>query len=1202
MKKNRTIPFLSVALILCLLSGARAHAEPSAAKTPSKKKKGASDRILRKEVVVPATLEQVWRCWTTEEGIAHFFSPESKIELKPGGAYCIYMMKMPPGKKMKRGTEGCKLLSYIPQEMLAFEWNFPPAVPTLRDSGALTQVVLRFKDVGDGKVKVEFAQLGWKKGEDWDKGYAYFDKAWSFVLNGLKEHFEKGQSGGKSDSEPVRDDKTRTWTDKHVKVTANEGPEKRQDFEMELPVSVEKAWNILATTQGFKTLGGKDPEVDLRPGGAYSFWPGAPNKVLAFVPQEMLSTSGSAPPKFPNVRKGGTWSAYFFDRLDGSRTRLRLAVVGWRPGEKEWDDAYDYFLKNNPIFLNSVYETLLRESGSASTGDVLRHEAVIDASAAEIWRAFTTGKGVESWMVAHGDVDLRVGGKMRTHYDPKGVLGDENTIENTILSYDPMRMLSIKATKCPANFPFKAAIENMWTVVYFEPLGSDRTRVSCVGMGYGDDEESQKLRRHFERGNAYTLKKLQERFAKTTANVPSPAVEKKTTEKSAESSALNSGPDHDSEFESYLAHIAAASASLSLNETDEARRWLDLAPISHRNWEWKFFSANLDQSVRTWPDQGGVVMSVAFSPDGRVIAQGMANGEAIVRDAESGEALRTFKENEKALWHIAFSADGKKVVTSSSDGAARIWDAESGKLLLTLKHEKTQVYSAAFSPDGRFIATSMLSFVKLWDAQSGEEIRTYKGHVEKPPVTRVTFSPDGKRLASASWDNHVIIWDVAGGKPVHKLGPGYGGEEYTPFNAVVFSPDGKHLAASTATNGIWLWDSDSGEVLRKWPAHEKTVYGLAFSTDGKRLASTSVDQSVRVWDAEKGELLDKLTGHSGTVWSVAFSPDNTRLVTGGEDLCVKLWQVGGEAAQLVLKCDQGVWAAPFSPDGKLVATASSDRSVKIWNARTGKLLAKFADLPEQAACVAFSPDSRRVAAGTNDPVVHIWDVTDRRLLHQLKGHKGGVPSLEFSPDGNRLVTSSYDRTIKIWDADAGTVVKSIDRKDGYAYSIAIGPDGKMFASGDYDGKVRLWDLETGDERRAFEGHTSRLMKVAFSADGRLVASAGYDRSIRVWDLQTGKEFPPMSGHDREISGLAFSPDGTRLASASSDLTVKLWDVNAGVNVATLLRSRESAYFVGFSPDGTRLSVSFFDGTVRILDTIPLAERVVRGGRVAATFR
>lgn len=139
--------------------------------------------------------------------------------------------------------------------------------------------------------------------------------------------------------------------------------------------------------------------------------------------------------------------------------------------------------------------------------------AVVEAPVDDVWAAFTTAEGIKSWMVPHADIDLKVGGKMRTHYDKNGVLGDENSIENTILSYDPKRMLSIKATKAPKSFPFKASLERMWSVIYFEPVGARQTKVTVVGLGYADDEESQKLRKHFEWGNAFTLKKLQQRFA-----------------------------------------------------------------------------------------------------------------------------------------------------------------------------------------------------------------------------------------------------------------------------------------------------------------------------------------------------------------------------------------------------------------------------------------------------------------------------------------------------------------------------------------------------------------------------------------------------------------------------------------------------------------------------------------------------------------
>ena len=152
-------------------------------------------------------------------------------------------------------------------------------------------------------------------------------------------------------------------------------------------------------------------------------------------------------------------------------------------------------------------------SGSAGDTSPLIHEGLVEAPVAQVWEAFTTSKGAESWMVAHAEVDLRIGGKMRTHYDPKGKLGDPGTIENTILSFHPERMLSMRNTKAPAKFKDAEAFQKTWTVIYFEKMGPKQTKVTVVGLGWGADEASQRVRAFFDRGNAYTLKKLQERFA-----------------------------------------------------------------------------------------------------------------------------------------------------------------------------------------------------------------------------------------------------------------------------------------------------------------------------------------------------------------------------------------------------------------------------------------------------------------------------------------------------------------------------------------------------------------------------------------------------------------------------------------------------------------------------------------------------------------
>lgn len=143
-------------------------------------------------------------------------------------------------------------------------------------------------------------------------------------------------------------------------------------------------------------------------------------------------------------------------------------------------------------------------------------EAVIDAPVDAVWTAYTTKAGLESWMVPHAEVELAVGGKMFTHFDPNGKIGDPQTIEHTILAHEPKRMLSLRVAKAPVGLPFAAAIQRIWSVVYFTPEG-EKTRVTEVTMGFGDDAESQQLRQFLENGNRYLLERLQKLFAGAAA-------------------------------------------------------------------------------------------------------------------------------------------------------------------------------------------------------------------------------------------------------------------------------------------------------------------------------------------------------------------------------------------------------------------------------------------------------------------------------------------------------------------------------------------------------------------------------------------------------------------------------------------------------------------------------------------------------------
>ena len=171
------------------------------------------------------------------------------------------------------------------------------------------------------------------------------------------------------------------------------------------------------------------------------------------------------------------------------------------------------FLLDTPLVLFIIALAVLPSVSRAEDDNRLVHEGIVNAPLDQVWAAYTTKAGLESWMVAHAEIELKLGGKMKTRYDPKGTVDDAKAIENTILSYEPMRMISFKVTKAPQGFPFPIAITNMWTVVYFEAQGEKATRVRGVSMGFGNDDESKKMREFFNRGNAITLDHLQKRFA-----------------------------------------------------------------------------------------------------------------------------------------------------------------------------------------------------------------------------------------------------------------------------------------------------------------------------------------------------------------------------------------------------------------------------------------------------------------------------------------------------------------------------------------------------------------------------------------------------------------------------------------------------------------------------------------------------------------
>lgn len=166
-----------------------------------------------------------------------------------------------------------------------------------------------------------------------------------------------------------------------------------------------------------------------------------------------------------------------------------------------------------PVFTIAIFGFGIASAQEMTATGTLRHDGLVNAPVQQVWKALSTSEGLRSWMAPLVEIDLRVGGKMLSSYKADARLGDENTIENTILSFEPGRMISLKATKPPAGFPFPEAIKDMWSVIYLDPMGVNRTRVTVCGMGYTDTEEGRKLREFFDKGNAYTIEQLRKKFA-----------------------------------------------------------------------------------------------------------------------------------------------------------------------------------------------------------------------------------------------------------------------------------------------------------------------------------------------------------------------------------------------------------------------------------------------------------------------------------------------------------------------------------------------------------------------------------------------------------------------------------------------------------------------------------------------------------------
>lgn len=591
----------------------------------------------------------------------------------------------------------------------------------------------------------------------------------------------------------------------------------------------------------------------------------------------------------------------------------------------------------------------------------------------------------------------------------------------------------------------------------------------------------------------------------------------------------------------------------------------------------------------------GLINSIAYSPDGQYGLTGGEDGTARLWQLTTGQEVRRFLTDGSAT-SVCFSPDGRYVLTGSGN-VLQLWDTQTGQMIRDFKGHTRTVLSVAYSPDGRYVLSGSDDRTsRLWDATTGQQLRTFDQRPDNvASVSSVAFAADGRyALTARSWnvdmfDGSARVWDVETGQVLRQF-DGQG----AALSSIAFLPLSNGLVlTSGADHKARLWNWHSGLTVQIFSGNSPKDIFAAVSPDGQRVLTAG---DGILWDAATGVILRKLTEDAIPIEHAAFSPDG-RYVLGSIGDHARLWdlQTGAELRRITSTAAPQSQAT-FSSDGQNILTVDANHTVLVRDLNSNAVKAQY---PSTTAVDArFSADGQFIV--TMGMPVERWSLTDRTLSQPL-AHIPLADHFTLSPDNRYmlLIQGGPAKAVELWSLNAPHLVRILDSAHlpdrpsisvGNSYSMAYAPDGHSIATGNGDGSITLWDLASGTEIRHFSSAldaNTTVAALAYSPDGRLLLSGDVEGTVSLWEVATGHERLRLTDLHRQVSAVAFSSDGhfalTIGASAVGPTasTMRLWDTNTGQQVQIFDDTGVGANSAVFSADSRYVLTTGKDGTVRL---------------------